>query len=86
MYVTEIKPSSNEVVLGTIEDLKKQEMTVRNINLIKYESLSIPIDALTKIRYKDPGTMCSITQDGETMKVLFHQPVTGIAQIGRAHV
>ncbi|MFM7016067.1 MAG: tRNA 2-thiouridine(34) synthase MnmA [Bacteroidota bacterium] len=79
MYVTEIKPESNAVVLGTLEELKKQEMTVRNINLIKYESLTAPIDALTKIRYKDPGAMSTITQNGNKMSVLFHQPVTGIA-------
>jgi tRNA-specific 2-thiouridylase len=79
MYVTEIKPDSNSVVLGTIEELKKQEMTVRNINLIKYDSLLAPMEALTKIRYKDPGTMSTITQIGNEMSVLFHQPVTGIA-------
>jgi tRNA-specific 2-thiouridylase len=79
MYVTEIKPDSNSVVLGTIEELKKQEMTVRNINLIKYDSLIAPMEALTKIRYKDPGTMSTITQIGNEMSVLFHQSVTGIA-------
>jgi len=54
-------------------------MTVRNINLIKYDSLIAPMEALTKIRYKDPGTMSTITQIGNEMSVLFHQPVTGIA-------
>ncbi len=79
MYVTEIKPESNSVVLGTIEELKKQEMTVRDINLIKYESLIAPMDAVTKIRYKDPGMMSTITKIGNEMSVLFHQPVTGLA-------
>ena len=79
MFVTEIRPDTNTVVLGTITDLQQQQMMVREINLVKYDSISAPMTALTKIRYKDPGTMSTIelTQDG--MNVLFHQPVNGIA-------
>jgi tRNA-specific 2-thiouridylase len=79
MFVTEIIPDSNTVVLGTINDLQKQQMSVRNVNLVKYPTLAEPITALTKIRYKDPGTMSSISLDGTTMNVMFHKPVTGIA-------
>jgi tRNA-specific 2-thiouridylase len=36
--------------------------------------------ALTKIRYKDPGTMASLTQLNENeLEVVFHQPVSAIA-------
>ena len=79
MFVTEIIPDSNTVVLGTINDLQKQQMSVRNVNLVKYPTLTEPTTALTKIRYKDPGTMSSISLDGTTMNVTFHKPVTGIA-------
>ncbi len=79
MFVTEIVPETNTVVLGTIEELQKQVMEVRDINLVKYASLDGPMEALTKIRYKDPGTMSTLTQVGTRMEVTFHKPVNGIA-------
>ncbi|MBL7923806.1 MAG: tRNA 2-thiouridine(34) synthase MnmA [Bacteroidia bacterium] len=79
LYVTEIKPESNTVVLGEIEDLQRQSMMVRNINLVKYAGISEGQEALTKIRYKDPGTFSQLVQDGNTMRVTFHAPVKAVA-------
>ncbi|MEO8087417.1 MAG: tRNA 2-thiouridine(34) synthase MnmA [Bacteroidota bacterium] len=79
LYVTEIQPNMNTVVLGTFEELKRQEMWVRDINLIKYASLESKTEALTRIRYKDKGTLSTIEQTGNRMKVTFHQPVTAVA-------
>lgn len=79
LYVTEILPDTNTVVLGDVEDLQKQEMWVRDINLIKYDSLPAHLEVLTKIRYKDPGTMGSISLFGNRMKVGFFSPVKAVA-------
>lgn len=79
MFVTQILPESNTVVLGDEADLQKREATVRNLNLIKYDSIPEPLEAITKIRYKDPGTLSHIHQEGDVMKVNFHHSVTGIA-------
>jgi tRNA-uridine 2-sulfurtransferase len=78
LYVTDIHPESNTVVLGTLEDLKRQEMWVRNINLIKYGQLD-NVEAITKIRYKDKGTYSTLHQDGARVKVVFHDQVSAIA-------
>lgn len=79
MFVTQILPETNTVVLGPEEELDKQEMWVRNPNLSKYAELSGPTEALTKIRYKDPGAMSTITHDGERIKVEFRKQVKAIA-------
>ncbi len=80
MYVTEIKPNTNTVVLGELEDLQKTTMKVRGLNLVKYESLRQPTEVLTKIRYKDPGTMSVITQtNANNASVEFQAPVTAVA-------
>ena len=55
MYVTRIDPQTNTVVLGQKEDLNKREMSVRDINLIKYPKIQGEMEALTKVRYKDQG-------------------------------
>ncbi|MBL0047915.1 MAG: tRNA 2-thiouridine(34) synthase MnmA [Bacteroidetes bacterium] len=79
LFVTEIIPEINTVVLGKKEDLEKKEMTVRNYNLIKYANLGEGMDFLTKIRYKDPGTIGTVREDNGKAKVLFHQNVSAIA-------
>jgi tRNA-specific 2-thiouridylase len=79
IFVLDIQPDKNEVVLGKIGELEKQEAIVRGFNLVKYENILTPIDSLTKIRYKDKGTMSSIVQEADYMKVDFYSPVSGLA-------
>ena len=79
LYVTEIDPDTNTIILGAKEDLQKQEMQVKDYNLIKYESLPGDFEVLTKIRYKDPGMMSTIDEENDQIKVLFHQKVSAIA-------
>ena len=80
MYVTDIRPESNTVVLGTIEELDRTEMLVRDSNFIKYHGLTENLEALTKVRYKDPGTMSTISMNNDgRVNVEFYGKVKGIA-------
>ena len=79
MHVLEIVPETNTVVLGTKEELEQQTMKVRNLNLIKYESLPDGFEALTKIRYKDPGQLATLNNIATGLEVVFHAPVSAIA-------
>ena len=79
VFVTHIDPQTNTVVLGTQDELERKSAWVRNLNLVKYESIAEPIEAVTKIRYKDAGTQSTIVQMGEHMQVDFHHNVSGIA-------
>ena len=78
-YVVEIKPESNEVVIGSKEDLKKLEMYVKGLNYVKYDSLPDNLNVLTKVRYKHNGEFSTITNVEDEIKVLFHNKVEGIA-------
>lgn len=79
VFVTHIDPEHNTVTLGDEVDLEKNIMTVGKLNLIKYDSITPGMEALTKIRYKDKGALSNLYQDGNTMKVEFYEPVKGIA-------
>ena len=80
MFVTGIIPETNTVVLGKREDMEKQTMMVRNVNLIKYGHLPDETLALTKIRYKDAGAMSTLsTKENGNIEVVFHRKVAGIA-------
>ncbi|MBL0034396.1 MAG: tRNA 2-thiouridine(34) synthase MnmA [Flavobacteriales bacterium] len=79
LYVTDIRPESNTVVLGAKEQLNKQKMWVRRPNFVKLPALNGEIEAVIKVRYKDKGTTGTLSMDGERVLVEFHAPVTGIA-------
>lgn len=79
VYVTAIHPQTNTVVLGDESDLEGQTMRVGKVNLIKYDSLSAPRESVTKIRYRDPGTLSQIEQVGTDVFVKFYEAAKGIA-------
>ncbi|HNS11229.1 MAG TPA: tRNA 2-thiouridine(34) synthase MnmA [Bacteroidia bacterium] len=79
LYVIDIQPDKNIVVLGSFDDLKRQEMWVKSTNFIKLPALDKTIEALTRIRYKDPGTFSTLEQIGDHVKVSFHKPVSAVA-------
>ncbi len=79
MFVLQIIPETNTVVIGTKNELDKQEMFIRDFNLVKYESLPENFVALTKIRYHDKGTPATLTVVDGKIKATFHRPVAGVA-------
>jgi len=79
MFVTDIFPDSNTVVLGEEEELSRPAMEVSRINWLKYDSVSPDTELVTKVRYKDPGHVSNIIVEGDKIKVSFHSKVKGIA-------
>lgn len=80
MFVTQILPESNTVVLGRADELERREALVRNVNLVKYENILAPMDnVVTKIRYKDAGMLSTIVQENDKMRVTFDHNVSAIA-------
>jgi tRNA-specific 2-thiouridylase len=78
MFVTEVNPQTNVVVLGTKEDLQKQAMVVGRYNLIKYAELPAEMEAHTKIRYKDPGAPATLNESNGKIYVNFHRKVNAV--------
>jgi tRNA-specific 2-thiouridylase len=79
VFVTRIDPDANTVTLGDEEDLEQNEMTVGKLNLIKYDMITPGMEASTKIRYKDKGSLSNIYLENGLMKVRFYENVKGIA-------
>lgn len=80
MFVTEIVPETNTVVLGELDELVRNSMSVYQVNSMKYERIPDGIEVVTKVRYKDAGTLSTLsnTPDGR-VSVDFHANVSGIA-------
>jgi tRNA-uridine 2-sulfurtransferase len=79
VFVTQIDPETNTVVLGNETDLERNEMTVGKLNLIKYDTLSPGMEATTKIRYKDKGCLSNIYPENGKLQVRFYENVKGVA-------
>jgi tRNA-specific 2-thiouridylase len=78
-YVIGISSKDNTVTVGSKEDLKELEMTVRNINFVKYDSILDGFQSTTKVRYKHNGEESVLSNENGEIKVLFQQKVEGIA-------
>jgi tRNA-uridine 2-sulfurtransferase len=78
-FVTAIDPDTNTVMLGDEEDLEKEDMKVGKVNWIKYDGINGDMEAITKIRYKDKGTLSSIIASGTDVTVRFYEKAKGIA-------
>lgn len=79
VYVTAIDPDTNTVVLGEQEDLDKTELTVGKINWQKYDGVSDGAETLTKIRYKDKGTLGELFNYNGNIRVHLFDKASGIA-------
>jgi len=80
MYVTEIQPDTNTVVLGKVDELLRNGMKVSQINSMKYEKFPEDIDITTQIRYNDRGTMSRLKNlENDMVDVEFLANVKGVA-------
>ena len=78
-YVTHIDPDRNTVVLGDEEDLEREDMRVGKLNWIKYEGLDEEKELITKIRYKDSGSLSHVSPASGGVSVRFFEKAKGIA-------
>ena len=80
IYVTEIIPETNTVVLGDEEDLVKKEVFIAKVNWLKYEGVEDGTELLTKIRYKDSGTLGKMYNEPDgSLRFEFYDDAKGIA-------
>lgn len=80
MFVTEIQPETNTVVLGKEDELIRNGMLVGKVNLQKYAEIPEGgIESTTKVRYRDSGTLSTLKSLGSDINVEFHANVKGIA-------
>lgn len=80
VYVTQIKPETNEVVIGNNEDLFTREVFCTDVNYMAVEDLKEPMRVFAKIRYNHKGEYCIIEKcsDGK-VRAFFEQPVRAAA-------
>jgi tRNA-specific 2-thiouridylase len=79
VYVTNIFPDTNTVMLGDEDDLNRFDMRVSKLNWIKYEGVEDGMEVTAKIRYKDKGTLAQLYNYENGISVRFFQEAKGVA-------
>jgi tRNA-uridine 2-sulfurtransferase len=80
VFVKEIRPENNEVVLAPLENMYKTEFYVRDYNLADPLLFSSDFDTITRIRYRKQNTLSRIIllANGQ-LKVELAEPLESIA-------
>ena len=78
-FVTAIRPETNEVVLGTNEDVFSTKLYANRLNPMAVAEFTDGMELKAKIRYSHTGTMCKITRIGEDeICCEFKEPVRAV--------
>lgn len=80
VFVKEIDPAKNKVVLAPLQSLEKNEMILKSWNINDESVLLNRDDIIVKIRYRKQANRCTVTKrtDG-LLHVQLHDPLTSIA-------
>lgn len=79
-YVVKIDSKTNTIVLGERENLNRNGIFVKDINMMKYKNISTPIEASTMVRYKSAGILSKVSISSEDrLEIGFEANVQGIA-------
>ena len=74
-FVLEIRPDTNEVVIGTNEDLMTTRVRANKLNFMTVENLEGEMRVFAKIRYNHKGDWCTVRKTGEDeIECIFETP------------
>ena len=79
VFVTEIRPDTNEVVIGSSEDVFSREVYADKLNFMSLPDFVTGTRLLAKIRYAHKGAMCQIERiDEDNIRCIFDEPQRAI--------
>ena len=64
-FVLEIRPETNEVVIGTYEESLTYTVRANELNFMSVEQITEPVRVFAKIRYNHKGAWCTVERTGE---------------------
>ena len=86
MYVIDIRPKNNEVVLGRNDELFSDTFYIRDINMVSVKELNVPMKVKAKVRYNQKEQPATAVHTGkDEIMVVFEQPQRAITK-GQAAV
>ncbi len=81
IFVVDILPQTNQIVLGSNEDILSNELIASNLNWIYFDNIDENIDIEAKIRYGSKPSKALLKYiNKDSVKVLFEQPQRAITK------
>ena len=77
-YVVALDAARNRVVIGDKEDLMKQSLLVRDLNITKYADITDGMVVDCRIRYRSQGVTARLYREDEAVRVEFDAPVESV--------
>lgn len=78
-FVLEIRPGTNEVVIGTYEESLTRTLRARQLNFMTVEDLTEPVRVFAKIRYNHKGAWCTVEKTGkDEILCTFAEPIRAV--------
>ena len=75
LYVQQVRPATNTVVLGAEESLRRSQCDVADLNLFDPSLLTGSTEVHIKVRYATPATPATVQSlPGGTLRIVFHEP------------
>ena len=81
-YVLEIRPKTNQIVVGKKEQLEVFDVELDRVNMFDDRKV---FDTTVKVRYRTKAIPCSVNIEGDKAYIKLHEPVLGVAS-GQAAV
>ena len=78
LFVLGFNKLKNEVIVGEEKELYKKEITVTDINLLLIDEITEPIEVEVKTRYSSKVAKAKISQNNDTIQVIFEEPQRAI--------
>lgn len=75
-FVLEIRPETNQIVVGPREALECRYVELENVNMFDERK---EFDCEVKLRYRTHGIRCHVTIEGDRAKITLEEPVYGVA-------
>ena len=80
VFVKEIRPQTNEIILAPLANMYKTEFLIRDINVVDMNLFTDAFDVFCRIRYRKQNTLCRvIILDKECARVELAEPLESIA-------
>lgn len=81
VYVCDIVPEENMVVVGTAKEVFSNTLTATDLNLIAFDRITAPLKAYAKVRYRHAEQAVTIHPvDENTLHLEFHTPQRAVTK------
>lgn len=77
-FVLQLKPETNQIVVGTKEDLEVNTVELKELSL--FDNIGDTIECQVKVRYRTHAVPASITIKGDKAQITLHESIFGVAK------